>query len=122
LFVHIIKSLVENLKKNLDDWKVENQCVADLSTYAGQIPPALVLDYVWSLTQTYIGYVGGSAQFSRTDFFANGAAMHIPVMFEAFDDNAVDAFIETLRFEHPQTDLFGKRLSQSVFEEDKIDS
>ncbi len=94
---YIIKPLVDELKANLDAWKVENQCVSQLGTYAGQIPPGLVLDYVWSLTQTYVGYVGGSAQFSRTDFYANGAAMHIPQMFEAFDDLAVDAFIETLK-------------------------
>jgi hypothetical protein len=81
----------------VDVWKVENQCVAALSPYAGQIPPALVLDYVWSLTQTYVGHIGGSAQYSRTDFYANGAANYIPAMFEAFDDTAIDAFVETLR-------------------------
>jgi len=94
---YIIKPLVDNLKANLDAWTIENQCVAQLSAYAGQIPPSLVLDYVWSLTQTYVGYVGGSAQFSRTDFYANGAATYIPTMFAAFDDNAVEAFVETLK-------------------------
>jgi hypothetical protein len=94
---YIIKPLVDQLKANVDIWKVENECVSQLVIYAGQIPPALVMDYVWSLTQTYVGHVGGSAQFSRTDFYANGAAMHIPKMFEAFDDSSVDAFIETLK-------------------------
>jgi hypothetical protein len=49
---YVIKPLVDNLKANLDSWKIENQCVAELSAYAGQIPPVLVSDYVWSLTQT----------------------------------------------------------------------
>jgi len=71
--------------------------VKALVPYAAQIPPALVSDYVWALTQTYAGYVGGSAQFARTDFYANGAAIHIPEMFEAFDDAAVDAFFDTLK-------------------------
>jgi hypothetical protein len=94
---YTIKPLIDELKAGLDDWKIENRCVEALVPYAGQIPPTLVSDYVWSLTQTYVGYVGGSAHFSRTDFYANGAAIHIPGMFEAFDDTAVDAFIDTLK-------------------------
>lgn len=94
---YIIEPLISELKANLDVWKVENRCVSELVPYAGQIPPRLVQDYVWSLTQTYVGYIGGSAQFARTDFYANGAAMHIPGMFQAFDDTAVDAFVETLK-------------------------
>ena len=94
---YIIKPLVDELKSSLDLWQTENRCVEALVPYAAQIPPGLVLDYVWALTQTYVGYVGGSAHFARTDFYANGAAIHIPGMFEAFDDSAVDAFVETLK-------------------------
>lgn len=94
---YIIQPLVEELKENLDSWKVENRCVSELLPYSGQIPPQLVEDYVWSITQTYVGYVGGSAQFARTDFYANGAAQHIPTMFEAFDDSAIDAFIHSIK-------------------------
>jgi len=94
---YTVKPLIDQLKAGLDDWKIENRCIEELFPYAGQIPPTLVFDYVWSITQTYVGYVGGSAHFSRTDFFANGAAIHIPRMFEAFDDAAIDAFIATMK-------------------------
>lgn len=94
---YTIKPVIDELKLGLDNWTIENRCVEGLAPYAGQIPPSLVSDYVWSITQTYVGYVGGSAHFSRTDFYANGAAIHIPTMFEAFDDAAVDAFIDTLK-------------------------
>jgi len=94
---YIIEPLISELMVSLDIWKVENRCVYELLPYAGQIPNRLVQDYVWSLTQTYVGCIGGSTQYARTDFFANGAAMYIPRMFEAFDDTAVDAFVETLK-------------------------
>ena len=94
---YMIKPLIDELKDNLDTWSVENKCVKQLSAYAGQIPPALVNDYVWSITQTYVGHTGGSAHFARTDFFANGAAAYIPAMFEAFDDTAVEAFVSSIK-------------------------
>ena len=94
---YMIKPLIDELKDNLDTWTVENRCVKELSVYAGQIPPALVEDYVWCLTQTFVGHTGGSAQYSRTDFYANGAVAYIPTMFEAFDDTAVEAFVLALR-------------------------
>ena len=94
---YIIKPLIDELKENLDAWHIENRCVQELSVYAGQIPPNLVEDYIWSLTQTYVGRSGASVQFSRTDFYANGAATYIPTMFEAFDDTAVEAFVLTIR-------------------------
>ena len=94
---YIIKPLIDELKENLDSWHIEDRCVRELLVYAGQIPPNLVEDYVRSLTQTYVGCTGASAHFSRTDFYANGAAIYIPTMFEAFDDTAVEAFVLTIR-------------------------
>ncbi len=94
---YTIKPLIDELKAGLDAWTIENRCVEELVPYAGQVPPTSVPDYVWSLTQTYVGHTGGSAQFARTDFYANGAAIHIPAMFEAFDDTAIDAFIDTMK-------------------------
>lgn len=94
---YIIKPLIDELKENLDTWRIENRCVRELSVYAGQIPTNLVEDYVWSITQTYVGNTGASVYYSRTDFYANGAATYIPTMFEAFDDTAVEAFVLTIR-------------------------
>ncbi len=94
---YIIKPLVDNLKSNLDEWDNENKYVKLLEQYASYIPAELLKDYVWSLTHTYIGYVGGSRQFSRSDFFANAAAPKIQSMFELFDDNAAMAFVETIK-------------------------
>ena len=50
-----------------------------------------------ALTQTYVGHIGGSAYHSRTDFFANRAAIVIPKMFAAFDDAAASAFVEAIK-------------------------
>jgi len=46
---------------------------------------------------TYIGYTGTSARFARTDFYADGAALRIPKMFQAFDDKAAGAFVYAIR-------------------------
>jgi len=89
--------LVKELKDNLDNWSVENECVRDLEPYAGYIPKELLVDYVRALTMTYVGYTGSSYRFGRTDFYANGAAVRIPGMFEAFDDNAASAFVDAIR-------------------------
>jgi hypothetical protein len=53
--------------------------------------------YVAALTRTYVGYKGGSAQFSRTNFFADNAAPLIAKMFESFDNNAARAFIAAMK-------------------------
>ena len=58
---YIIKPLIDEIKENLDSWSTEDRCIPELSVYAGQIPPNLVEDYVWSLTQTYVGHTGVSA-------------------------------------------------------------
>lgn len=94
---YIIKPLVDNLKNNLDEWDTENKYVKLLEQYASYIPAELIKDYVWSLTHTYIGYIGGSRQYSRNDFYANAAAPRIQSMFELFDDNAAMAFVETIK-------------------------
>jgi len=94
---YIIKPLVDNLKNNLDEWDAENKYVKLLEQYASYIPAELLKDYVWSLTHTYIGYIGGSRQYARSDFYANAAAPRIQSMFELFDDNAAMAFVETIK-------------------------
>ena len=95
--IYITKPLVEGLKSSLDDWGSENRYAKELEEYASYIPSELLSDYVWSLTHTFVGYVGGSRQFSRSDFYANSAAPRIQNMFELFDDNAAMAFVETIK-------------------------
>jgi hypothetical protein len=94
---YVIQPLVERLRDGLDNFEVEDQCVRALAPYAANIPDDLMPVYVSSITQTYVGHIGGSARYSRTDFYANGAAMKIPKMFEAFDDTASAAFVECMR-------------------------
>ena len=92
-----LKPVVERLNNNLDNFAIENECVRKLSRYAGYIPQDLLFDYINAITQTYIGHIGGSAQYSRTDFYANGAALLIPDMFAKFDDQSIDMFINTIK-------------------------
>ena len=92
-----IKPLVDRLKENLDSWAVENECVRELSGYAAFVVEECIDDYVWALTHTYVGRVGSSMHFARTDFYANGAAHHIPGMFQVFNDRMAAAFVKTLR-------------------------
>jgi len=92
-----VAPLVEKLKNNLDNWSTENACVRELSQYASFIPEECIDDYVWALVHTYVGFVGRSVQFSRTDFYADGAAHYIPNMFQAFNDRMASAFVNTIR-------------------------
>jgi len=92
-----VKPLVDKLYQNLDKWAVENEVVKELEPFAPYIPPDLLHVYASALTQTFVGDMGHSPQFSRRDFFADGAALRIPKMFEAFDDRAAEAFVESLK-------------------------
>jgi len=94
---YLLAPLIKRLRGGLDDWPLENECVRALEPYSANIPADLIYDYVHALTHTYIGYMGSSAQFSRQDFYANGAAPLIPKMFEVFDDSAASAFVETVK-------------------------
>jgi hypothetical protein len=92
-----VQPLIEYLEKNQDNWTIENECVKMLSRYADVIPNDLLFRYVNCLTQIYVGYTGSSYQYSRTDFYANSASMYIPLMFDRFDDQAADAFLDSIR-------------------------
>jgi hypothetical protein len=89
--------VIETLQSNLDNFHEENTAVRELAPYAAFIPQDLVAAYVSALTHTYVGRVGYSLQFSRTDFYADQAALMIPKMFEAFDDRAAQAFVDTIK-------------------------
>ena len=92
-----VEPLINELESNLDVFSIENECVDKLERFSTSIPLELIPRYVNALTQTYIGHIGGSAYFARTDFYADGAALKIPTMFEKFDDVAADAFIDSLK-------------------------
>lgn len=92
-----VEPLIEELEQSLDDFSRENNLVKSLSPYASLIPNDLSERYVKSLTQTYVGRVGSSARFNRTNFYADIAAQYIPDMFEKFDDSLAEAFVETIR-------------------------
>lgn len=94
---YLLGPLIKRLSENLDTFSIENECVTELSKYAGYIPQELLFDYVNAITQTYVGYTGGSAYYARTDFYANGAAVKIPTMFEKFDDESAHAFIDVIK-------------------------
>lgn len=92
-----LEPLIDRLYDNLDSWQVENACTRELDGYASIIPEECIDKYVSALTQTYVGYVGSSFQFNRTDFYADAAASYIPSMFQAFNDRMVGAFVDALR-------------------------
>lgn len=101
-----IQPLVEALEKNVDVFKEENRLVQELEPYSAAIPGDLLPAYVGALTQTYVGRVGSSAHFSRTDFFADQAALAIPAMFQKFDDQAATAFVHAIK----TNDLIKRRI------------
>jgi hypothetical protein len=92
-----VQPLVERLKRNWSQFTIADEVVAELEPYAAYIPPEAVDAYVLALTGTYVGEIGASVRFARTDFYADHAATIIPAMFEAFDDRAVQAFIDAIR-------------------------
>lgn len=91
------KPLIKELKANTDNWNVENKCVRELKQFASVIAEEDIDDYVWSLVHTYVGSIGGSARYSRTDYYANGAAIDIPEMFQSFNDRMASAFVKTIQ-------------------------
>jgi hypothetical protein len=92
-----IVPLVKELKENLDKWKEENRIIDELAPYASLIPHETLTDYVYSIVHTYVGYIGFSPQYSRSDFYADDAGMQIPIMMQAFDDRAAEVFVECIK-------------------------
>lgn len=88
---------VQKLRESLDKWKDENEAIEELAPYASLIPQEALSEYVRSIVHTYVGFVGHSLQFSRTDFYADEACAKIPLMIQAFDDRAAESFIECIK-------------------------
>ncbi len=89
----VIEPLVDKLIDNLDNFSVENNVVNELEKFSDNIPLEIGKKYVEALTNTYVGRVGFSLQFSRTDFYANGASIIIPSMFEKLSSDFIDFFV-----------------------------
>lgn len=92
-----IKPLVDKLSDSLDQFPIENEIVKELQPYIAYVTPDLMPKLIMCLTQTYVGHIGGSARYSRTDFYADVAAGIIPEMFEKFDERAAESFVESVR-------------------------
>ncbi len=93
----LIEPLIQSLETALDDWNNEGRLAAQLKSFSSFVPSELLKRFVAALTKTYVGYKGASAQWSRTEFYSNAAAPLVKDMFEAFDSNAVDAFVDVVR-------------------------
>jgi hypothetical protein len=98
--------LVKELTGSFDDFPKENDAVKALIPYASLIPEELMEEYVLSLTKTYVGRIGSSARWARTDFFADSAAVYIPDMFKTFDDHAAAHFISGIK----QSEVLRRRI------------
>lgn len=92
----LIEPIVTALAEALDSWGDEARLAQHLKQYAAFMPSDLLHSYVAAITKTYVGYRGGSAQWSRTTFYSNGAAPHVQEMFESFDSSAVDTFVKVV--------------------------
>lgn len=93
----LIEPIVTSLAESLDNWGEEARLAQHLKQYASFIPSELLHSYVGAITKTYVGYRGGSAQWSRTSFYSNGAAQPVQEMFESFDSSAVDSFVDVVK-------------------------
>lgn len=94
---YLLKPLIDQLNASLDEWATENRLIQTLLPYASLVPIEYLDDYVAALTHTYIGKWGYSMQFSRQNFYADGASLLIPQMFSTFDDNAAKSFIKCIK-------------------------
>ena len=101
-----IQPLVEALEASVDDFNEENRLVKELEPYAASVPSDLLTKYVGALTQTYVGRIGSSMHWFRTDFYADEAALAIPGMFQRLDDQAAEAFVVAIK----SNDLLKRRL------------
>jgi hypothetical protein len=102
-----IGPLVERLSKHLDQWAIENECVQFLMPYASVVPEELIDAYVSAITHTYVGSIGSSMRFSRTNFYADQAAIIIPDMFQLFNDRLASAFVKCLK----ESDILPSRIN-----------
>lgn len=94
---YIIEPILQTLEVGFEKFSIEDVCIKQLEPYGAYVPQSLLSRYVTALTRVYVGFMGGSARFSRTDFYADTASSIIPTMFQAFDDNAANEFVVCLK-------------------------
>lgn len=93
----LIEPLIDELSSSLDDWSNEERLVKEIKPFSSFIPVEIAQKFVAAITKTYVGYRGGSPQWSRTTFYSNGAATPVKEMFESFDSALTDLFVEMIR-------------------------
>ena len=92
-----VQPIIQQLSDNLYNFSAENNCIRELQPYASFIPEDLLEIYISSISLTYIGTVGTSSRYNRTDWYADVAATMIPSMFEQFDDRMSLLFVEFVK-------------------------
>ena len=93
----LVEPLVNSLSASLDAWDTESSLVKQLQPFARFMPSELLPKFVESITKTYVGYKGSSTNYARRNFYSNGAAPYIKEMFESFDSEATDCFVEVIK-------------------------
>jgi hypothetical protein len=96
----LIEPIIHSLASALDNWDEEARLAAELKGFSSFIPTDLLPEYVSAITRTYVGYRGSSPQWSRTEFYSNGAAPLVKDMFGSFDSSAIDAFVDVIKSDH----------------------
>ncbi|XOB63508.1 hypothetical protein ACMC56_06765 [Campylobacterota bacterium DY0563] len=109
----IVEPLINELYDSLDDWDKESNLVKKILPLSRFIPDDLMQKFVIAITRTYVGYKGSSYQWSRKDFYSNGAAPRIKKMFQSFDSIGIDLFVNVVK-----TDLI---LRRRIKEEGQLD-
>lgn len=95
----IVEPLVNALDTALDDWDKETLLVKQIAPLSRFVPIELMPKFVAAITRTYVGYKGSSYNWSRTNFYSNGAAPSIKEMFQSFDSAATDIFVEIVKMD-----------------------
>ncbi len=61
------------------------------------MPSELLPRFVEAITRIYVGYQGSSDSYARKNFYSNGAAPYIKEMFESFNSETTDCFVDVVK-------------------------
>ncbi len=93
----IIEPMVTELGDSLDSWDDEARICRQLKPLSRFVPQELKHSFVTSLTRTFVGKKGSSYRYSRSDFYSDSAAPLVKEMFESFDSESSDIFVEIIK-------------------------